>query len=90
MSNVMNDSDLMNITGGVSSEGSLPKYPIGTEVLENSFSQTEGQDKGAIVAYGWPENGKYSYIVKWSRKGEIKYTEEEVKVFRMCWELTFG
>lgn len=86
----ISDSELDRVAGGAGGEYPMPKYPIGTEVLETEFSQSVGQDRGFVIAYGWPEDGKYSYIIKWDIHGEKKYTEERVERFRMCWELTYG
>lgn len=85
----LNDNELNNVTGGTATDSIPPKFPIGTKVLETEFSQSVGQDRGEVIAYGWPENGKYSYIIKWNIHGEKKYTEDRVERFRMCWELTF-
>ena len=83
----VDENELMNVSGGTGSMPA-PRFPIGTPVLENEFSQDVGQDSGEVVAYGWYEDGKYSYIVRWKMKGERKYSEEEVERLYRCWDLS--
>lgn len=84
----VDEAELMNVTGGTGDSMPAPRFPIGTPVLETEFIQEVGQDSGEVVAYGWYEDGKYSYIVRWRMKGERKYSEEEVEKLYRCWDLS--
>ena len=84
----LNESELQSITGGAQGELPAPRFPIGTPVLEDCFSQDIGQDSGEVVAYGWYENGEYSYVISWRIKGDRKYSEKEVERFYRCWDLS--
>lgn len=84
----LNDNELNDVNGGTG-ESMPPRFPIGTKVLETEFQEAVGQDRGEVIAYGWPEDGKYSYIIKWNIHGEKKYSEERVAQLHMCWELTY-
>lgn len=84
----LNENELLNVSGGAGGSMPEPRFPIGTPVLEDSFNQEVGQDSGEVVAYGWYEDGKYSYIVRWRIKGERKYSEDEIERFYRCWDLS--
>ena len=84
----VSEAELLNVAGGTENSMPAPRFPIGTPVLETEFRQEVGQDSGEVIAYGWYEDGKYSYIIRWKIKGERKYSEEEVQRFYRCWDLS--
>lgn len=86
--NALNENELQNVTGGAGASLPDPKYPIGTPVLQDMFREEIGQDSGEVIAYGWYDGEKYSYVVRWRIQGERKHSEDEIERLYRCWDLS--
>lgn len=94
MSVELNEKELSDVTGGNDWEipgekRRVPKYAIGTQLLEYGFNQEIGQDSGEVTGYDWTDpDGVLYYVVQWRIKGERRLPEDEIGRLHQCWDLS--